>query len=67
LKGVKFSLQGPIIKSLARLFEMENCLDDRIKHLSGGNKRKLKILSAMIGKPKYILMDEPTVGVDKES
>ncbi|KAF8356051.1 hypothetical protein PRIPAC_97674 [Pristionchus pacificus] len=35
--------------------------------LSGGNKRKLCIAIALIGKSEVILMDEPTAGVDTET
>jgi ABC-type nitrate/sulfonate/bicarbonate transport system ATPase subunit len=32
--------------------------------LSGGNKRKLCALLAMIGDPKVVFLDEPTSGMD---
>ena len=32
--------------------------------LSGGNKRKLSVGIAMIGKPPIIFMDEPSTGMD---
>ena len=31
---------------------------------SGGNKRKLNVALALIGRPKVMLLDEPTTGVD---
>ncbi|KAL4459528.1 hypothetical protein ABPG74_018141 [Tetrahymena malaccensis] len=34
------------------------------QHLSGGNKRKLCLAIALIGKSKFIFLDEPTSGVD---
>lgn len=34
------------------------------KHLSGGMKRKLMIAKALIHNPKYLFLDEPTVGID---
>jgi ABC-2 type transport system ATP-binding protein len=64
LKGVKFSLQKDLISCLLSLFDLEGCADMRIKHLSGGNRRKIKFISALIGRPKYLLLDEPTLGVD---
>jgi ABC-type multidrug transport system ATPase subunit len=36
-------------------------------NLSGGNKRKLSTLQAMIGNPAIILLDESSAGVDPYS
>ena len=35
--------------------------------LSGGQKRKLSLACALIGDPKFILLDEPTAGMDPAS
>lgn len=34
------------------------------KELSGGNKRKLSLGMALIGKSKIVFLDEPTSGMD---
>jgi ABC-2 type transport system ATP-binding protein len=39
-------------------------LDKKVKHLSGGNQRKLNILIAMLHDPEILILDEPTVGID---
>lgn len=39
-------------------------LDKKVKHLSGGNQRKLNILIAMLHDPDILILDEPTVGID---
>jgi ATP-binding cassette subfamily A (ABC1) protein 3 len=36
-------------------------------NLSGGNKRKLCVATAMIGDPEIILLDEPSAGMDPEA
>ena len=38
-----------------------------VKNLSGGMKRRLNMAAGMIHRPKLVLMDEPTVGVDPQS
>ena len=38
--------------------------DRAISRLSGGQQRRVSIAITMIHKPKLIILDEPTVGVD---
>jgi ABC-2 type transport system ATP-binding protein len=40
---------------------------DLVNSLSGGMKRRLNMAAGLIHKPKVVLMDEPTVGVDPQS
>lgn len=40
---------------------------DLAKSLSGGMKRRLNMAAGIIHRPKIVLMDEPTVGVDPQS
>jgi ABC-2 type transport system ATP-binding protein len=40
---------------------------DLVKSLSGGMKRRLNMAAGIIHRPKIVLMDEPTVGVDPQS
>jgi ABC-2 type transport system ATP-binding protein len=41
--------------------------DDVVATLSGGMKRRLNMAAGLIHRPRVILMDEPTVGVDPQS
>ena len=54
------------IEDIIRNFDMENYIDNKIKEYSGGMKQKLGFAQAIIGDPKVIVMDEPTVGLDPE-
>src|SRR3546814_9114073 len=39
----------------------------RAEALSGGLKRRLNFAIALLGRPKLLLLDEPTAGVDPQS
>jgi ABC-2 type transport system ATP-binding protein len=38
-----------------------------VRELSGGNRRKVELVRALLHRPKVVLMDEPTVGLDPKS
>jgi linearmycin/streptolysin S transport system ATP-binding protein len=46
---------------------LEDRANEPIKGFSGGMKRRLNIACGVIHKPKVVLLDEPTVGVDPQS
>lgn len=52
------------IKEYADLFQLTSALGDLISSYSHGMKQKLVIISALIHKPKILILDEPFVGLD---
>ena len=67
IKGIPFLKQIDYIVNLLRLFEMEEAINQQIADLSGGSKRKLKLITSLIGKSKFIFLDEATIGIDEFS
>ncbi|NPB04841.1 MAG: LPS export ABC transporter ATP-binding protein [Aquificae bacterium] len=49
---------------LLKDFGLYHLKDRKAKYLSGGERRRLEIARLFLGKPKYLLLDEPFAGVD---
>jgi len=52
------------IKTLVETCGLENHVDKKVKELSGGTRRKLSLIIAICSSPKYLILDEPSVGLD---
>lgn len=63
LKGVKIP-KGPHIEEICRLVKIKNVYHRLIKNLSKGYKQRVGIAQALLGNPKVLILDEPTVGLD---
>ncbi|MBR2708082.1 MAG: ABC transporter ATP-binding protein [Bacilli bacterium] len=55
------------IKKYAKIFEIENNLNDIIESFSHGMKQKIALIAALSHDPKILIMDEPFVGLDPKA
>ena len=55
------------IKKYAKMFEMEDKLNDTIDSYSHGMKQKIVLISALAHDPRILIMDEPFVGLDPKA
>ena len=55
-----------IARELARVGLAERA-HDKAAQLSGGNRRRVELVRALLHEPRVLLMDEPTVGLDPAS
>ena len=53
-------------RELLETFSLTEKADERTRTLSGGMKRRLILARAMMHRPRLLILDEPTAGVDVE-
>eukprot|EP00937_MAST-01D_sp_MAST-1D-sp2_P000712 g712.t1 len=64
LKGVPKSEVGQVVEKYVNVVGLQKFASRPAGSYSGGNKRKLSLAVALVGKPGVVMLDEPSSGMD---
>jgi ABC-2 type transport system ATP-binding protein len=62
-----FFQQGPEVREVIALVQLEEKAGSRVGNLSGGQKQRLALACALVGNPDFLFLDEPTTGLDPQA
>ncbi len=65
--GLPRDVKKKNIKDIIELLELEPILNRSVGTLSGGQLRRVDIARAMVHRPKLLILDEPTTGLDPKT
>jgi ABC-type multidrug transport system ATPase subunit len=66
LKGIRKEDAGREIPGILEQLNLSEYANKKIGDYSGGMKQRLLIAQSLLGSPRILIMDEPTVGLDPE-
>jgi ABC-2 type transport system ATP-binding protein len=65
--GLSGAVLGQRVDEVLELIGLTDRQKDRLEKYSGGMKRRVNIGAALLHKPRFLYLDEPTVGIDPQS
>lgn len=64
LYGLKGKMQQQRINEVMEIVQLTDHLTKLVSNYSGGMKRRLSLAISLLHKPRLLILDEPTVGID---
>ncbi|MDR1295112.1 MAG: ABC transporter ATP-binding protein [Bifidobacteriaceae bacterium] len=62
-----YGVERPRVAELLETFGLVHCAGTRVDKLSGGERQKLAVASALLHRPQVLFLDEPTAAMDAEA
>ncbi|MAR15023.1 MAG: multidrug ABC transporter ATP-binding protein [Candidatus Marinimicrobia bacterium] len=58
------SIYNQILNEMVELLDVKHKLNTQVRRLSLGERMKMEIIASLLHRPKIIMLDEPTLGLD---